>query len=293
MIPIQEYISNIKKVLGLNARNIEYISRHNLRKYYPLVDDKLICKEKLAQHNIPHVSLYFSASDFFSLKKFDAAIDPLNEFVIKPARGYGGKGILVLSKEGAEYVSPSGKRYSREDLNRHAREILFGVYSMDSKPDSVMVEERIKTPDFLMALTPGGLPDFRVITFKGNIMQAMLRLPTIESDGKANLHTGGVGAGIDIASGKITHAIHKGQAITHHPDTQSPLVGTELINWKQLCEDAKNVAQIFPLGYMGQDWIVGEDHKARVLELNARPGIEIQNANQKGLRQQLEEVIYV
>jgi len=40
-----------------------------------------------------------------------------------------------------------------------------------------------------------------------------LRLPTKDSSGKANLHLGGIGVGIDMGTGVTTTAIHKGRQL--------------------------------------------------------------------------------
>lgn len=51
-------------------------------------------------------------------------------FVIKPARGSGGKGILVVTshKEG-EYTKPSGSSINNSDVERHISNILAGLFS--------------------------------------------------------------------------------------------------------------------------------------------------------------------
>ncbi|MDX1555578.1 MAG: sugar-transfer associated ATP-grasp domain-containing protein, partial [Xanthomonadales bacterium] len=39
-------------VLGLNARNGNYILQYNQRRFYPLVDDKVLCKKCLMERGL-------------------------------------------------------------------------------------------------------------------------------------------------------------------------------------------------------------------------------------------------
>ena len=44
------------------------------------------------------------------------------------------------------------------------------------------------------------------------------------------------------------------------------------------------------LGYMGIDFVIDQRYGPQILELNVRPGLEIQNVNGKGLRKRLYEL---
>jgi alpha-L-glutamate ligase-like protein len=118
----------------------------------------------------------------------------------------------------------------------------------------------------------------------------MVRLPTKASDGKANLHQGAIGAGIEIKSGKTLTAVHRSKVITHHPDTGNPVSGIQVPDWRKMLHMAAQVYEMTGLGYMGIDLIIDKERGPLLLELNARPGLAIQLANRVGLRGRLEKV---
>lgn len=131
----------------------------------------------------------------------------------------------------------------------------------------------------------------RVIVFRGVPVMAMLRLPTSESDGKANLHTGGVGAGVDLSTGVTTHAVQHNQPVSEHPDFLTTLNGLQLPGWEQVLELSTDIAKAVPkLGYVGVDIVIDETRGPTLLELNARPGISVQIANRRGLMMPLAKL---
>jgi hypothetical protein len=77
-----------------------------------------------------------------------------------------------------------------------------------------------------------GIPDIRVIVFNHVPVMAMLRLPTKESDGKANLQHGALGLGIDLSNGTTTTAVQGigqyAKSIEYAPDTRLVLGGYSL-----------------------------------------------------------------
>lgn len=284
--------SKLEELLGINARNIDYVFHHNPRKFFPLVDNKLTTKKLLAEHNLPHPPMILSLESLLQLDHAMQKVKDLVSMVIKPARGMGGTGILVVfpGESKGTWQTASGKTLTLNDVREHMAAILFGVYSVDNSTDQVLVEKRISVWSRWKNLAFKGLPDIRVLVYHNQPVQAMLRLPTKESEGKANLHMGGVGVGINLATGITAGATHKGQQITRHPDTGELLRGWEIPHWQRILKYSKEAAALFGLGYMGIDWVVDEEGQECILELNARPGIEIQNANFKGLKPLLKKV---
>jgi glutathione synthase/RimK-type ligase-like ATP-grasp enzyme len=122
-----------------------------------------------------------------------------------------------------------------------------------------------------------------VILHKQEVVSAMLRMPTSLSDGKANLHQGAIGLAIDLKSGRITHASMKGRSVHIHPDTRVPLIGLQLPHWEEALQIARRASAAIPLGYIGIDICMDQTRGPLVLEVNGRPGIEIQNVQQRGL----------
>jgi alpha-L-glutamate ligase-like protein len=215
----------------------------------------------------------------------------LQQFVIKPCRGSGGKGILVITgRDGDDFLKANGSRLSLLDIRRHTNNILGGLHSLGGKPDSAMIEALIEYDEIFNEYTCGGAPDLRVIVFRGYPVMAMLRCATAASDGRANLHQGAVGVGIDIGSGRCLNAVQHGQPITAHPDTGKVFSELEIPYWRQILEMASGCFEMSGLGYIGCD-IVLDRHKGPViLELNARPGLAIQVACGVGLSTRLQQI---
>jgi len=204
--------------------------------------------------------------------------------VIKPAQGSGGKGIMVISgRDGDYYLKPNGKKVSHEDLCRHVSNILSGLFSLGGKPDVALIEDQIKFTDDFEGFTFEGVPDVRVIVYHGYPVMAMTRLSTHASDGKANLHQGAVGVGINIKNGEALNAVQYGHPIDKHPDTHRPLSELHVPHWHELVTLAARSYEVTGLGYMGADIVIDKSRGPLLLELNARPGLAIQIANGKGL----------
>lgn len=146
-----------------------------------------------------------------------------------------------------------------------------------------MVENLIQFDDVFDGFSYEGVPDIRVIVFKGYPVMAMMRLSTTASDGKANLHQGAVGVGIDIATGKALRAVQFNRPIEHHPDTGRLLNELVVPHWELLLTLAASAWEMTGLGYLGTDMVLDKVQGPMVLELNARPGLAIQIANGCGL----------
>jgi len=277
-------------ILGINRRNADYTLKYNDRRLYPLVDDKVLTKEKSASAGIPVPELYAIVEIQRQIKDLPPLLDRYGDFVIKPSRGSGGEGIVVISGRSKKmYRAISGRLISGEELGYHVSNILSGIYSLGGQPDKAIIEYRVKADPVFEAVTYLGVPDLRVIVFKGIPVMAMVRLPTRISDGKANLHQGAIGAGIDIADGKTLTAVWNNEIITEHPDTGNSVTGIEIPHWDQILSLASRCYELTGLGYQGVDIVLDRQLGPLILELNARPGLNIQIANRAGLLLRLEK----
>jgi alpha-L-glutamate ligase-like protein len=278
-------------VLGINHRNAGYTLRWNPRARYPTVDDKLLTKELCARAGIPTPKLLAVARVHFEIRKLREAIRGLDSFVLKPARGAMGNGILVVrGRDGDRYRVAGGRLLDLDDLCYHAAGIISGLYALAGQSDVALVEERLEVHPEFAAITTEGVPDVRIIVFRGVPVMAMTRLPTRRSGGRANLHQGAVAAGIDIATGATTHAIQQSRPITHHPDTDQPLIGRVVPGFGVGLELAVRAADETGLGYVGADIVVDAHMGPVLLEMNARPGLMIQLANHAGLLPRLRAI---
>lgn len=286
-----------QKILGMNARNLSYIKPYNYRKWVKLVDNKIKFKKILQQNNIPTPKLIASVRSYEKLNNFDYNKLP-KSFVLKPTSGFGGEGIVVIFGEHKkrtadrerQWVKTKGVKLSETMIHNHISNILDGTYSRTNSPDVAFFEERIKLNKSFKHLAYKGIPDIRIIVFNRIPVMAMIRIPTKESDGKANLHQGGIGVGIDMATGVTTNAIMQEKFIDTIPDTRINLAGIRIPYWNTILEIAIRTADVTNLGFTGVDIAIDRDAGPVVLEANARPGLAIQIANLAPLKERLEKV---
>ena len=290
------WISRHKKlrnagVLGLNERNVSYISRYNKRENFPLVDNKLKTKTAATAVKLPVPKLLGVIESPAQLKTLPTLLEGQQSFVIKPARGSGGKGILVISqREGEQFFKPSGALITHNAIRHYISNILSGVYSLGGKPDIAFIETLVHGDQVLAKYSHEGLPDIRIIVFQGFPVMAMLRCPTSDSDGKANLHQGAVGVGLDVTRGTALRAVQHDKVISHHPDTGVKFADLAIPNWRKLLKLAGHCHDFTELGYLGCDIVLDEHRGPLILEVNARPGLFIQIASGIGLRSRLQNI---
>ena len=291
----ERYTSPIKLaslgIMGMNQRNVNYIGRYNPRKLYPLVDNKLKTKHIAVAAGVTVPKLIGTIQHQHEVNKIAEMVKDWQGFCIKPARGSGGKGILVIMRqEDGLFYKPNGKAETVADLERHISNILAGLFSLGGKPDFVMVEDLIHFDNVFDGYSFEGVPDTRVIIFKGFPVMSMMRLSTASSDGKANLHQGAVGVGICLRTGRAVRGVQYNQPLRHHPDTGKDLFELQVPHWLKLLNLASSCYEMSGLGYIGTDMVLDKRRGPMLLELNARPGLSIQIANAAGLLPRLRQV---
>lgn len=278
-------------VVGLNRRNADYIMGFNSRRLYPLVDDKLRTKSLALDAGMAVPELYAVIETQRDVRRLQEIVGDREHFVMKPAHGSGGDGILVIGG-----VTPRGFRrhdgsiMSFGEARYHASTTLSGTYSLAGIPDKLMIEYRVRFDPLFEKIAYQGIPDIRVIVFRGYPVMSMVRLPTRQSQGKANLHQGAIGVGIDIASGVTTSGSCGNEIVTEHPDTGHPIAGLEIPGWESILSLAARCYDITGLGYLGVDIVLDKRRGPLILELNARPGLNIQIANCAGLGERLDVI---
>tara|TARA_R110002073_G_scaffold140253_12_gene290982 strand:+ start:49357 stop:50262 length:906 start_codon:yes stop_codon:yes gene_type:complete len=282
-----------ESVYGINRRNVELVYAHNQRGDYPTADDKDLCKRMLAECGVPIPRTLHVCANLYEAHLAVDSLDVYDDFVIKPANSSGGNGIIVIKRRNPNgtWEGSGGKSYTKTALQRHIANIVFGAFSND-EADKAIIEERVNFHPILQELSGGG-GDLRVLVLKGIPFQAMLRLPTTASGGRANLHQGAIGVAVDIDSGKTGQAQISGRNLEIHPDTGNQLSGIQLPHWVRVLETAKAAAAAMPLGYLGVDILMEATRGPLVVEVNARPGLEIQNVNNCGIGSAMEKGIRV
>jgi alpha-L-glutamate ligase-like protein len=232
------------------------------------------------------------------LVKFDFS-KVTDSFVVKPNRGMGGKGIIVVEKQGkakGTWITSERQKVTNEDVKLHIADILEGRFSMQDLPDIAYIEERVRIHPVFKDYSYHGTPDIGVVVFNRIPVMAFLRLPTKESGGRANMFQGAIACGIDLATGVTTYAYQKSDYITRFPGTRKELRGIHIPEWEAVLQLAVKAAEAAGLGYMRADIVLQPSLKKpgkiipKVLELNAQPGLKIQLCNKDGLRRRLERV---
>lgn len=278
-------------VLGINRRNVDFTLRENLRRLYPLVDDKLKTKALCERVGVTTAAILGQASSHSEVKALVESLEGRSDFVLKPASGAMGNGIVVITEATAtSWQTAGGRVFEKADLEYHAAGIVSGLYALSGRPDVAFAEERLELHPEFRKIARQGVPDVRIVVFRGVPVMAMTRLPTERSGGRANLHQGAVGAGIDLSTGRTNHAVLGNEPITIHPDTKEAVVDRPIPLFAEALRLGIRAVDATGLGYIGADVVIDANRGPVLLELNARPGLGIQIANRAGLLGRLNGV---
>ncbi len=276
-------------VLGLNARNLLYVKPFNPRKAVAFADDKMKTKAFLSARGIPTAKLFARIDNRRQLAHFDFSALP-DECVLKPNYGFGGEGIIILKgRKNGVFLEQGKTPRTKKELVEHIEDILDGKFSVNGREDSAFFEQILVGDDCFTPFRPAGLPDIRIIVFNLVPVMAMLRVPTSVSGGKANVHLGGIGIGIDIAKGVTTYAAQY-HSMIQELSHGTKVSGIEIPHWEELLLIASKIQYITNIGYLAVDLTIDSELGPVLLEVNARAGLMVQVANLAPLRSRLERV---
>lgn len=298
-------------ILGLNSRTKLFTYKYNTKRGKNVANSKAITNRVLNKVGVATPEIFVKFKDSKRLSDFDWKILPAS-FAVKPSRGLGGEGIIVVkrfTKDKSAWITTSRVKIDEEDLKLHISDILEGAYSMGNFPDVAIIQEYVGRHKAFKKYAYRGTPDIRIIVFNKIPVMAMLRLPTKESSGRANLHQGAIAVGIDVSTGITTKAYWHGNFIKYKPTysvekfgplglfrrakkdkTKRKLHGIKIPNWTTVLTTAVRAQDASGLGYCGVDIVLHPEKGPMVLELNAQPGLQIQLANTAGLKKRLERV---
>jgi alpha-L-glutamate ligase-like protein len=278
-------------VLGMNARNAGAILDQNPRSRYPLVDSKHTMHELCRAIGVPTPELYAVLLSHSALRRLPQLLDHHTQFVIKPNRGAGGRGVLVVTgRVGANLLRHNGTVLTPEDLRQHVSGTLSGLFSLGGNEDEALIQQLVVSDPILERISYKGTADIRVIVYRNEPVMAMLRLPTRASGGRANLHQGAIGAGVDMDTGVTNHAVLRNRKAERHPDTNESVIGFPVPYWPEILEMSRRVSRAVQMGYIGVDIVLDRTRGPLLLEANARPGLAIQISNARGLAPELANV---
>lgn len=278
-------------ILGMNGRY--QFSNMNSYSAKQFGFSKLKTKELLAQNNIPTAQVLHIFTNLQDLENINWEVIP-TPFVIKPVSGSAGKGIWIITKKLANkpiWKNSYNHNLTQEDLKLHIANILDGEFSTWGSQHKAIIEEMIPAHPDLGKYSYKGTPDIRVIVFNSVPVMAMARIPTKESEGKANLDQGAIGLGIDMATGLTTYAVlGKKSKITHFPGTKKKVAGIKIPHWNKILLTAVRAANAAGYRFMGADIFIHPERGPMIVELNGYPGLSIQICNRAGLKRRIERV---
>lgn len=281
-------------VLGINERNGEMIMRLNPRHFFPRVDDKALTKELAIGAGMPVPELYGSIDSQHEVRRFAEIVAERESFVIKPARGSGGDGIVVIigrsKRKTNSFRLANGLLVTDAEIQHHISNVVGGQYSLSGNPDTCLIEYCVQFDPLFADVSYQGVPDIRVIVYRGYPVMSMVRLPTRNSDGKANLHQGAVGAGIDLSTGRTLRGVLGNDVVDEHPDTGALISGLYIPKWDFILQASALSSEVTGLGYVGVDMVIDRNLGPMILEMNARPGLNIQIANGCGILSRIRRV---
>ena len=281
-------------VLGLNERNADFIMRLNPRRLYPRVDDKALTKDLALKAGMAVPDLYGVIEHQAEVRDFASMVTERDSFVVKPAQGSGGDGILVVTgrsdRKRDSFRLSSGMLISEGEIQHHISNIVGGQYSLSGNRDKALIEYCVRFDPTFADVSYQGVPDIRVIVYRGYPAMAMVRLPTRASDGKANLHQGAVGAGVDMSTGETLQGVLDDLLVEEHPDTGVLVKGLKIPQWDFILESSARGYEVTGLGYLGVDMVIDAERGPLILEMNARPGLNIQIANCTGLTNRVARI---
>lgn len=272
-------------VVGMNFRNRELVEALNPRSEISVARNKIATKSRLEKHQVavaPTIAVIEQARDI--PKVYDELCRSGRAFVVKPARSAQGRGILLCRRATDDGIQTlSGKVLAGHELLFHFHQILHGEFSFGRPDDAILIEQLLETDTNWILPDLCGAPDLRIVICQDQFLLAMARLPTAASDGRANLHCGAVGIGIDLKTGLTRGGVHRDRPIDCHPDTGAILANRPIQDFDICLELAKRCNRAFKLGFIGIDLMRDINLGPVVLEVNARPGLGLQIANRVGL----------
>ena len=285
-------------ILGMNRRNAACILDHNPRSKFPLVDDKYRMHDLCRRIGVPTPKVYAVVDPTPSCGSCPRCLGDLDDFVDqaqprlrRPRRaGPAGRSPTANPKQPPFTSGTTANSVDLDSMRQHLSDILSGMYSLGGQCDQALIQQRVRLHPAFAAITYKGIPDVRVVLYRNEPAMAMLRLPTKESNGRANLHQGGIGTGVDLDTGMTHHAVQRNRFVEFHPDTKLPVVGVRVPYWQEVLRMSRQVAEAVGLGYIGVDIVVDEVEGPMLLEANARPGLAIQIANGRGLVPRLNAI---
>ena len=231
--------------------NNSLIKKYNDPEKMKIFHDKLKFNERFNEY-LKRDWMQVKPDDFES---FAAFVGKHPRFVAKPTDLACGQGIEIIDTAG-------------EDLHKVFERILAN--------SQLLLEEPVVQCKEIADIHPDSVNTLRVVTLKGKVVVAFLRI------GNKHFHVDnfnheGLAAPVDIHDGIIKYKALKksGELYSEHPITGVPIVGFKIPRWDEVVAFCEKAAKEIPeVGYIGWDVCVMPDDIC-FIEANEFPGHDI------------------
>ncbi|WP_423148046.1 sugar-transfer associated ATP-grasp domain-containing protein [Rubrolithibacter danxiaensis] len=217
----------------------------------------------------------------------DELFEKENKFVIKPRTGWGGKGVAVLEVKENKY-SIESKAVEKEDIFKGFNNHVLVPY--------------IRQHEYAADINPQSLNTIRFLTCiigdKAESIGALHRFGVSSTGSVDNFSQGGISAKINVDTGIIEKACllnkkkFKKLSITHHPDSNEPIVGLEIPFWQQIKKEILALhSSINYVKYVGWDIAITSDGY-KIIESNHVSDIDVFQVHEPLLLNDLNKKFY-
>jgi hypothetical protein len=194
-------------------------------------------------------------------------------FVIKPAQGGAGKGLLFV-RGGEREVEVNGRGCSQAEYR-----------ALVEKLDCHLCYPMMESHEAMKRIFPGSSNALRVTAFVGldgkpRLLAPVFCIGTVVSAPIEHFWSGGLVARINEATGVCEQAARRGadgrlEPITHHPDTGEAIVGVAIPHWQSLRDQLLRFHSDHPaFDLVGWDVLIGQD-AFHIVEGNHNPALRI------------------
>jgi hypothetical protein len=276
-------------LFGLNPSNwrdypkdiLRYrITLNTNRHVWPVLHDKLVF-DGFMKGRLRHVeALFFIVKGGFhempgglDKKGFLRAAVAGQSFVIKPARGGMGTGLLFVAAN-EDGIRVNGEETSCQELG----EMLEGLEFHLGYPF-------VEPHEALRGLFPAAVNTLRVTAYVGvdgraALLTPVLRVGSSESAPIDNFCKGGLLVEIDPKTGSCVRALRRNsrggvESVTHHPESGASLIGLTIPFWQDVRRDILAFHQACPaFDLVGWDVLIGPEGY-QVIEGNHNPDLRL------------------
>ncbi len=269
-----------------------------MTEWFGPITDKLAFDTLLNGYGLPAIKMrayYFTEGFRVPAQRQLRIVDDLKAFLKDPAS------YPFFSKPRSSSLSLGSASATGYDAATGEIQLLSGkTVALDAFVDDIvthfgdgyMFQERVVPHKDVRAICGDRLPTVRVYTINGEngpeVFRVCWKVPAGKNVADNFWRKGNILCAVDYETGKITRAI-QGYAldqkeITHHPDTNAPLVGIEIPNFKPILALALEAATVFKdIRVVGWD-IAPTDDGGVIVEGNYAPDFKlVQMAERRGI----------